>query len=297
MSRRSLIDALLAPRIAALLDTLPAAVGGDVEGVHRARVASRRLREVLPPLAGVLPANAVHEARVDVRRVTRALGPVRELDVALALFDDLAGAHPLGAPAASAVRRRLGRARDAARRHARASLSASRQRQLAADLEALTTVAPADAAARIGTAVDARVLRRVAAVRSALHASGAMYVPERLHQVRIAVKRLRYALEVAVAARRTRATARLTSLKDLQDLLGRAHDLHVLGERIREVQTGVVRVSRATAADLEGLVTRIDIACRAEHAAFMTRRAGLRALCDALDPPAAATASRRSSVA
>lgn len=296
MSRRSLIDALLAPRIAALLDTLPAAVGGDVEGVHRARVASRRLREVLPPLAGVLPADAVREARVDVRRVTRALGPVRELDVALALFDDLAAAHPLGAPAASAVRRRLGRARDTARRHARAALSASRQTELAAALAALSTSAPADTS-RIGPAVDARVLRRVGAVRSALQASGAMYVPERLHQVRITVKRLRYALEVAVAAKRTRATARLTALKDFQDLLGRAHDLHVLGERIREVQTGVVRVSRATAADLEGLLTRIDVACRAEHAAFMTRRAGLRALCDALDPPVAAPASRRPSVA
>ncbi len=103
-------------------------------------------------------------------------------------------------------------------------------------------------------------------------------MPERLHAVRIAVKRLRYALEAGQEATGARATAQLTQLKAIQDLLGRAHDLHVLAERIHEVEVGVVQRSRATARDLAVLARALDRECRALHAAFMSRRNGLLTL-------------------
>ena len=105
-------------------------------------------------------------------------------------------------------------------------------------------------------------------------------MPERLHQVRIAVKKLRYALEVTADLRGVRTPARVAQLRHIQELFGRAHDLHVLGERLRAVQIGVVRTSRRTASALGRLARTIDRACRAEHAAFMSRRAGLLTLCD-----------------
>jgi CHAD domain-containing protein len=295
MARRSLIDALLAPRIAALLDTLPAALDGEVEAVHRARVSSRRLRELLPPLGHVVAHDVADAARAEVRRVTRALGPVRELDVSIGLFDELAAAHDLGAPARLAVRRTLTRDRDAALGRLRTAMSVRRRERLARALAALQAAEVAGAAGALLAAVDARAVRRAERVRTALHRAGAMYVPERLHQIRIAVKQLRYALEVAGAARRSRATARVTQLRTVQDLLGHAHDLHVLADRIRDVQTHVVRTSRATVAALDAFVTHIDEACRADHAAFMSLRAALLALCDTLDP--AAAPPRRRSVA
>jgi CHAD domain-containing protein len=58
--------------------------------------------------------------------------------------------------------------------------------------------------------------------------------------VRIAVKRLRYALEIRATLRGARASTQLRQLRALQDLLGRAHDLHVLAERLRHVQLRVV---------------------------------------------------------
>ncbi|MGE0360636.1 MAG: CHAD domain-containing protein [Vicinamibacterales bacterium] len=298
MARRSLIDALLAPRIAALLDTLPAALDGEVEAVHRARVSSRRLRELLPPLGHVVAHDVADAARAEVRRVTRALGPVRELDVSIGLFDELAAAHALGAPARLAVRRTLTRDRDAALGRLRTAMSPRRRGRLAralAALQAAEAAAAAGAAGALLAAVDARAVRRAERVRTALHRAGAMYVPERLHQIRIAVKQLRYALEVAGAARRSRATARVTQLRTVQDLLGHAHDLHVLADRIRDVQTHVVRTSRTTVAALDAFVAHVDEACRADHAAFMSRRAALLALCDSLDP--AAAPPRRRSVA
>ena len=287
MARRSLIDTLLAPRIAALLEPLPAAVAGDTVAVHRARVGSRRLREVLAPMRVVLPAPVAKRARGEVRHVTRALGPVRELDVAIALFDELAEAHGLAPAARLALRRTMVRDRDAAQRRLRAALTPRRQQRLAATLAALSGPDPTDAKVRLTAAVDRRARRRSQRLRQALDRAGAVYVAEPLHRVRIAVKQLRYALEVAGHARRSRATARVTQLRDIQELLGRAHDLHVLGERVRQVQLRVIRTSRTTAAELGRLAAALDEACRAEHAAFMSRRAGLFTLCAAIAAPPA----------
>ena len=296
MARAPLIDTLLAPRIAALVDALPAALAGETAAVHRARVSSRRLREVLPPLRGVLPENEVERARLEVRRVTRALGPVRELDVALALFDEQAEAHALAPQARLTAQQALARDRDAAQRRLRRSLTKRRLDRVSAALAALSgrTDEP-DAAEHVIAAALGRVKRRGQRVRRALDRAGALYVPERLHQVRIAVKQLRYALEVYGDARRARPSARVAQLRAIQDLLGRAHDLHVLAERIRRVQVGVVRTSRGTARELGRLVRALDVACRAEHAAFMSRRGGLFTLCDAIEGRSGA--ARRRSVA
>jgi CHAD domain-containing protein len=295
MARRSLIDTLLAPRIAALLAPLPAAVAGETVPVHRARVGSRRLREVLASMRDVLPAQAAERARDEVRRVTRALGPLRELDVAIALFDELAEAHGLAPAARLAVRRTMVRNRDAAHRRLQAALSPRRQERLAAALTALRGPDPVDATARLTAAVDRRVELRSRRVRQALDRAGALYVPEPLHKVRIAVKQLRYALEVAGHARRSRATARVRQLRAIQELLGRAHDLHVLGERVRHVQVRVIRTSRTTASELGRLAAALDEACRTVHATFMSRRAGLITLFATITAPPAQ--ARRQSVA
>ncbi len=294
MARRSLIATLLAPRIAALRDTLPAALEGDATAVHRARVGSRRLREVLAPLRELFTDEAAERARGEVRRVTRALGPVRELDVAIALFDELAARHALDAAARLAVVRAMTGDRDRAQRQMRAALTARRHERLVATLDALGDPHSADAAVRLSAAVNARVARRGRRVRAALDRAGALYVPERLHRVRIAVKQLRYALEVAGDLRRGRPSARVTQLRRIQDLLGRAHDLHVLAERVRQVQTAVVRTSRPTAASLGRLADALDDDCRTVHAAFMSRRRGLVTLCDAIE---AGATPRQQSVA
>ena len=62
---------------------------GDPAGVHRARVASRRLRECVPLVAGV-PGDEQRDLERELRRVTRALGGVRELDVARDLLQKVA---------------------------------------------------------------------------------------------------------------------------------------------------------------------------------------------------------------
>ena len=62
---------------------------GDPTGVHQGRVASRRIREMLPLVAAADETRA-RRTRRDVRRVAAALGAVRELDVTLGLLADRA---------------------------------------------------------------------------------------------------------------------------------------------------------------------------------------------------------------
>lgn len=288
------------PRAAALTAALPAALVGEPAAVHQSRVASRRLREVLPVLT-------VGQERVwrgllkDVRRVTRALGAVRELDVALGHFDEVMATLETSAAARASARRVLQTQRAAALRQARATLTGSRLRRLQARLDALaestssSSLSPSPSPASLGAvhaAMATRAARRARGVRKAVMGTGVVYMPERLHHVRIAVKRLRYALEVAQEARGGRATAQLAQLKAIQDLLGRAHDLHVLAERIHAVEVTVVQRSRATARDLAALVRALDRECRALHAAFMSRRQGLLTLAAALVTRASAPRAR-----
>ena len=55
-----------------LSHALDAAIAGDVRGVHRARVASRRLSEALP-VAGAILGKDLDAHRRQVRRLRRAL--------------------------------------------------------------------------------------------------------------------------------------------------------------------------------------------------------------------------------
>src|SRR5688572_21457739 len=69
-----------------LLGYLPGVYDGGSENVHRARIATRRLREVLP--LAISPAD---DRLIDVvRGLGRQLGRVRDLDVMRGLLEDVA---------------------------------------------------------------------------------------------------------------------------------------------------------------------------------------------------------------
>ncbi len=107
-----------------------------------------------------------------------------------------------------------------------------------------------------------------------------IYLPDRLHQVRIAVKKLRYALEIAQDLSGSRATARIRTLKRVQDLLGRMHDLEMLIARTRAIQSRAGAPNLQLSADLDRLVRRLENECRRLHARYMNERKSLQRICD-----------------
>ena len=76
--------------------------------------------------------------------------------------------------------------------------------------------------------LGSRLLKRSKALAAALEAAGSLYEQERLHRVRIAAKKLRYAMELAAESGVRSAIGPVRAIKRVQDTLGRLHDLQVL---------------------------------------------------------------------
>jgi CHAD domain-containing protein len=291
MAKVSVSELALRQRFAALLRGLGGARAGDVNAVHQARVATRRLREALPLVTG---AGAGRKLERTVRRLTRALGPVRELDVALQTLDELEQTD-VPPDAVTCLRQLMAAERQTL--HAEAVKAIDR-----ADLERLRRKTMARVAAAAPEApglhvarAQRRAARRAERLRAAIDNAAGIYLPDRLHEVRIAAKKLRYAIEMvrpgASVSRAGRAATRsvrgaagqLAALKRAQDLLGRMHDLEVLIARTRAVQGTSQAPSLRLSGDLDQLVRRLEMECRLLHGHYMAARPQLLEICDRVE--------------
>ena len=273
---------LLRARLERFSRAFPGIETGDIHAVHQTRVASRRLRELLPVLQ--LEGRAAGKLSHQLRKVTRRLGSVREADVMLLLIAEL---HESGRFPESALRQ----VRDAARNErdeARAEIPGKSAAESFARL-----VRKLDRAARKleGTedaqtrrawrwALDARVSRRALALRQAIDKAGSVYLSDRLHATRITLKKLRYALELDVEARGLKSTDELRTLKRMQDVLGRLHDMQVLVDHVRSVQAALTPPSVTAWRDLDTLLNGLEQNCRRLHARYVGERERLMDICD-----------------
>ena len=124
--------------------------------------------------------------------------------------------------------------------------------------------------------------KRSRKLRAAIERAGGIYLAERLHRVRIEAKKLRYALEIQRELTHSRSRAQLNRLKVQQDLLGRMHDLEMLIERARSVQSALAGRNRRGMSELDSLIRVLEDECREGHAAYMHTRPALLKLCDAV---------------
>lgn len=285
---------LIRQRVSALRRALPAAQAGDVASVHQARVATRRLRAALPLVASGPKAQKVTKS---VRRLTRTLGPVRELDVALLILDELEQSSDV--PKAAIDRVRLSVIGERQQLHAAVrdeiqhfDVDKLRKRALAAARKHDSTRNAKDQ--RSLRQARERTTRRARQVTVAIESAAGLYLPDRLHEVRIAVKKLRYTLELEGGGRHA---SRLRTLKSAQDLLGRMHDLEVLIARTRGIQSSPGASTLKVSADLDRLVRRLENECRQLHGHYMAVRPTLLALCQRLTTPVKRRDRARSSAA
>jgi CHAD domain-containing protein len=261
--------------------------GGDVRALHRTRVSSRRLREVLPILQ--LDGEVTRKLGRRLRKVTRRLGKVRNLDVLLVLIDELQEARP---DEHSLVRLAavVSEERDEARERLIGKLPAAELHRVAGKLDKIARQlkeAERSASARDGNkarswrwAVEARLARRAARFAAAIKEAGAVYLPERLHAVRIALKKMRYAVELSAEIAGQPTTPELRTLKRGQDVLGRLHDLQVLIDRVRQLQASLTPPDIAVWRELDALITSLENDCRRLHARYMRDRPALLEICD-----------------
>jgi CHAD domain-containing protein len=269
--------------------TLSGVEAGDVRSVHRARVASRRLRELVPLLQFDRDDSRKFSRRL--RRATRNLGAIRELDVTLLLTEELQASGRYADRALRLVASDIRRSRDEEWREFKDQERAAQLRRIARklgkriqDAEQEVEAASGDEAQRQRSwrwALDARVAKRARTLRQSIEHAGAVYLADRLHAVRIALKKVRYGVEVAADADMP-AGAELKLLKRHQELLGRLHDVQVLIDRVRRVQANAERPSASLSRELGALVAGLEQSCRRLHARYVRDRQHLLEMCDRL---------------
>ena len=256
-------------------------MAGDI---HKARVASRRLREMLP-----LMDTGTRKERRDrklMRRVTRGLGRLREADVLAELLDkvtDSTGDERTGVAAASGRAAGLtatGRSRSR-REGASGGCSGAPSTNWNNSPTVGSIVGP-----RWNGSGDARstseITARVHGLLQAMDDAGVEAAPERVHRVRIAVKKLRYVVELSEELARMPPSGELRRLSRAQSLLGRLHDRQVLLGAAATVRASLARRDLRGRKDLSELLDDLEATCQALHATYVRSRAALHRACQNL---------------
>jgi CHAD domain-containing protein len=257
------LSALIATRLTELAGMLPGVRTADVESVHDARVLTRRLRELLQ-LARE-ESRVTGEAADRVRTAGRLLGEVREQDVLEGLLQQLRARARFASATLDALHHDVQGAQQAARRRMFKGLERVDLPALASDRtlhRGLWNVTGNVAHFRAHIQTRSQIARRALA-----RASG-VYLPKRSHQARIAIKKLRYAVETAaeVAVWSPHGNA-LKDLRRAQRILGDLHDQQVLADRIEAFAVRNERLEQETGWLLD--LVRADIEAR--HRTFLDR--------------------------
>ncbi|MEA2175590.1 MAG: hypothetical protein QOD00_3182 [Blastocatellia bacterium] len=221
----------------------------DVKGVHDMRVAARRLRSALRDFAPSLRRDVPPKR---LKAIADALGAVRDEDVAIAELEKLGeGAQEKETVAAgleqlaSERRERRGRARSELETKISVDGIAKFQDKFMARLERATKIQKDKKAAGNDSSSEALTFRQLgreiilARFSELQKLSGSLYRPyetEPLHRMRIAAKRLRYAMQIFAPCWGEQLNSFSQEVAGLQESLGGLHDCDVwiadLAERL-----------------------------------------------------------------
>jgi len=260
-----------------LEERLSRARRGDASAAHRARVATRRIRETLA-LVDVVDGRAAKDVRRVIRRLRRALGLVREIDVAIAVFDEEAGRSGWPSSTVKYVRERLQHDRERRRHDLLHRLAHIDAADLFTKLHRLGAAARSVSRREEASILSAQVARRAREFAAGIRGVGPLYRPEAMHDVRIAAKKLRYSLEIVRALNDPSASRDITALRQWQTRLGRLNDVHSLQTYLAGV--AATAAPDATRRAIESMEHALDRECRGLHAAFLRGAPRLLLLAD-----------------
>ena len=203
----------------------------DAENLHQHRVAARRTRAFVRAVRRYVDADWRRAVSDALGELGRSTGPVRDLDVLLDhVRAELTALDPRDRDAGEALVGELERVRAAARRALLDALDGDGYRLVLARLNLPPRLAPGVEEIPLGDVARGEFRRLLRSIDKL----GKRPDESAIHPLRIALKRARYAAELAApeggARRRFLADARI-----LQDLLGEHQDAIVAEQRLREV--------------------------------------------------------------
>ncbi len=222
-----------------LLANESAAKKRDAEALHQTRIALRRLRAAISLFSAVVTDPRVEAIKAELKWLGRELGPARDLDSFL-----IEALRPLrkqqaNEPGLISISRMFARERLKSYRRAQEAIESARFRALVLDtsewIEAGSWSTSNDplTVARRAMPIETLAAEQLSRRRKKIRRRGAEIgelSPEQLHQLRIQIKKTRYATEFfASVYRGKKAAKRLekfrSALKQLQNCLGGFNDI------------------------------------------------------------------------
>ncbi|MCI0415790.1 CHAD domain-containing protein [bacterium] len=190
------------------------------ETIHDFRVASRRTREVLDYLEPTLP-KKTHERLMDLaRRITKSLGTTRESEVNLEILNRWSDERKLDPIAVELLLHSQKLEFESGFRKAKKRISNQKFGYITKFLANLK-------GSRTLPVTDSGILQK----RHQDFLSfpwDTILDDERLHDLRIRTKKFRYSVEINSRIHKKRLGRFIRRIRNLQDVLGRIHDLYVL---------------------------------------------------------------------
>ncbi len=215
----------------------------DVEHVHQLRVATRRCRAALDAFADVLRSATRERLRKLLRAIRRAAGPARDADVLLLDLSSRVTAAPAGA--APGIHWAAGQLM--ARRTSAQEQLEEAYHELGPDLERLKIEALSGKEVRkttLGRMTLKQMARHVLREHlTELESTGrSARKQEQLHRMRIAGKRLRYAMEIFGDCFGTEFRKVLyPRVEALQEILGTVNDAYNAAQTYRDMEAACRR--------------------------------------------------------
>ncbi len=233
----------------------------DIEGVHQMRVATRRLRSALRDFLPLLKKRPLKKSRKNLKEIADALGAVRDDDVAILALERLQAAAEIDQPSEQIKegieklleeRRRL---RQGAQMNLTKTLDGDRLSKLQTDFTgALDKAVGKNKRTRAVSFNEAGRDAVAESLRELCDLGASVYEPfniEKLHEMRIAAKRLRYAVELFTACWGASVSPFAAQIAEMQSLLGEVHDCDVWLENLGERMRGKHRQNGAAATESE----------------------------------------------
>jgi CHAD domain-containing protein len=227
------IDRTVHENLRKLLSMLPAVRDGNADAIHDARVATRRLRAAAPLACAFEPEDRWVEPLEAIRTLGRSFGRARDLDVALERLTDLEGRLPLSARTLAFLRQTLTERQGRARRRLIKTIE-SLPLESIGHLRAPRPILSLRRDRR-GRVLEQHLAQQATNLRDAIERASGVYFPNRAHQVRVDVKKLRYLLELL--PNRAQPAGSIKRLRRAQEVLGAVHDRQSLMDLIDEVKT------------------------------------------------------------
>jgi triphosphatase len=211
----------------------------NAEALHQMRIALRRLRAAISLFAAVVADDRVEPIKAELKWLGRELAPARDLDSFL-----IEALRPLrkqqaDEPGLISISRMFARERLKSYRRAREAVESARFRALVLDTTEWIETGPWSTsddplmAARRAMPIETLAAEQLSRRRKKIRRRGAEIgelSPEQLHQLRIQIKKTRYATEFFASIYQGKKTAKRcekfrSALKQLQNCLGGFNDI------------------------------------------------------------------------